>query len=65
MTKIEQKETVEILERRANEVAGFSDDYRKNPTHLGSVELALTREVHRLRMLAAAVKLIDPETGTD
>jgi len=65
MTKTEQKEIVDILERRANEVAGFNDNYQKNQSHLGSVELALTREVHRLRMLAAAVKLIDPQTGAD
>jgi hypothetical protein len=42
----------DILSRRANEIAGFTNDYRSKSEHYGSVELALTREMSRLRDLA-------------
>lgn len=42
----------ETLDRRANEVAGFRSDYVKQEPHYGSVDLALSREVSRLRCLA-------------
>lgn len=45
----------EILQRRANEVAMFRDAYTSNKDHLGSVELALSREITRLRVLQGAV----------
>lgn len=48
----EVDEIHEILKRRANEVAGFYDEYRADPKHFGSVELALSREIDRLRALA-------------
>ena len=51
----ERKQIAEILERRANEIAGFCDKYRREPEHYGSVELALSREIDRLRRLAARV----------
>ena len=51
LTKNERKQIAEVLGRRANEIAGYSDDYRKNPNHYGSVELALSREIGRLRNL--------------
>jgi hypothetical protein len=55
LTRSEQEQIAEILKRRANEIAGFSDEYRKNNNHFGSVELALTREISRLRRLADRV----------
>lgn len=48
----EREEIAEVLKRRANEVAKFSSEYQDNPNHFGSVELALTREITRLRDLA-------------
>jgi len=58
---------VEILERRANEVASFKRDMEEAASQQagakvyfyslpGSVELALTREVRRLRALADKVR---------
>lgn len=55
MTRSEQEQIAEILNRRANEIAGFAGDYRNKPEHYGSVELALTREIARLRKLAEIV----------
>lgn len=55
LTKSERTQIGEILERRANEIAGFSDEYRRDPKHYGSVEFALTREIQRLRRLAERV----------
>ena len=51
----------EILSRRANEVAIFADAYRRNAEHHGSVELALSREIDRLRRLADRVNPPQPE----
>ena len=61
LTKGERKQIAEILSRRANEIAGFSGDYRNDPKHYGSVELALTREIERLRRLAERVSPPEPE----
>jgi len=58
LTPRDRAQISEILCRRANEIAGFSDDYRRKPEHYGSVELALSREIDRLRRLAERV---DPE----
>lgn len=55
LTKSDREQIAEILSRRANEIAGFCDEYRRKPDHLGSVELALTRETNRLRRLAERV----------
>jgi hypothetical protein len=52
LTKSERAQISDILARRAQEIAGFSDEYRRKPDHFGSVELALTREIERLRSLA-------------
>lgn len=49
---------------RANEIAGFSDEYRRDPKHYGSVEFALTREIDRLRRLAERVNP-EPEEEED
>jgi hypothetical protein len=61
LTKREREQIAEILKRRANEIAGFGDDYRRKPDHFGSVELALTREIERLRHLAERVRPPEPE----
>lgn len=63
LTDSERKQIAEILKRRANEIAGFSDDYRRKPDHFGSVELALNREMDRLRRLADRVNPAEPEDG--
>lgn len=55
LTKSEQRQIAEILERRANEIAQFSSEYQRAASHFGSVEFALTREITRLRQLAARV----------
>lgn len=64
LTKSERAQIEEILERRANEIAGFSDEYRRDPKHYGSVEFALTREIDRLRRLAERVNP-EPEEEED
>lgn len=51
----ECQQIAEILSLRANEIAGFNDEYRRNPDHYGSVEFALSREIARLRRLAEHV----------
>lgn len=61
LTKKEREQIAEILSRRANEIAGHLGDYRNDPKHYGSVELALTREVERLRRLADRVFPPEPE----
>lgn len=61
LTKPERDQIAEILTRRAIEIAGFADDYRRKPEHYGSVELALTREIERLRRLAERVDPPEPE----
>lgn len=61
LSRYEQQQIAEILNRRANEIAGFSADYRSKPDHHGSVELALTREIERLRRLADRVFPALPE----
>lgn len=56
LTLGERKQIAEILSRRANEIAKFSDGYRRDPQHHGSVELALSREIDRLRRLAEKIE---------
>lgn len=55
LTQKECEQIAEILTRRANEIAGFSSEYRNDKGHFGSVELALSREIERLRRLADKV----------
>lgn len=62
LTPSERKQIADILNRRSNEIAGFADNYRKNPDHYGSVELAHTREINRLRKLADKVNPEPEET---
>ena len=64
MTPSERLQIAEILSRRANEIAGFSSDYRSKVDHFGSVELALSREIDRLRRLADRVNP-DPEESDE
>ena len=64
LTPSERAQISQILERRANEIAGFSDEYRRDPKHYGSVEFALTREIQRLRRLAERVNP-EPEEQED
>lgn len=64
LTPSERAQISQILDRRANEIAGFSDEYRRDPKHYGSVELALTREINRLRRLAERVNP-EPEERED
>lgn len=65
LTKSERKQIAEILNRRASEIAGFSSDYRRDDKHYGSVELALTREIDRLRNLAERANPEEPEEETE
>ena len=60
LTKREREQIAEILKRRANEIAGFSSDYRSKKEYFGSVDLALIREINRLRTLAERVLPPDP-----
>lgn len=52
LAESELQQIAEILDRRANEIAVFYDEYRRNGAHHGTVELALDREIRRLRRLA-------------
>ena len=61
LTASEREQIASILSRRANEIASFSMDYQKDDKHHGSVELALTREMERLRRLAERVNPAEPE----
>lgn len=61
LTRKECEQIAEILGRRANEIAGYCGDYRNDPKHYGGVELAMTREIERLRRLADRVCPSEPE----
>jgi hypothetical protein len=65
LTKNERKQIAEILNRRANEIAGFKGDYQKSDNHYGSVELALSREIQRLRRLEEKVNPHDTTEDDD
>jgi hypothetical protein len=56
LTTEDREDISEILQRRANEVGSFLDKYRSNEDHFGSVELALSREIARLRKLSDKVQ---------
>jgi hypothetical protein len=67
----ERKSAAEIFNRRANEIATFRSDLESklseregNPLNIsfpGSVEMALEREISRLRRLAAKIDVPDPD----
>lgn len=61
LTKKDRAEISEILVRRSNEIASFLSDYRSDSKHFGSVELALSREIERLRRLSSNVNPEEPE----
>ena len=61
LTRSEREQISEILRLRANEIAGFNDEYRRDEKHYGSVEFALSREIQRLRRLSERVCPPDPE----
>ena len=61
LTRREREQIAEILVRRANEIADFNGDYRREDKHYGSVELALSREIQRPRRLAERVCPPEPE----
>lgn len=61
LTLSERKQIAEILNRRANEVAGFCVEYREDKKHHGSVEFALSREISRLRKLAERINPAQPD----
>lgn len=52
-------QVAEILKRRANEIAGYVDQHRSGMP--GSVEMALTREMARLRDLRDKIEPPKPE----
>lgn len=62
LTTSDRTQIAEILDRRANEIARFSDAYRRDDKHYGSVEFALSREIDRLRRLSDRV---NPTTEED
>lgn len=61
LTKSEREQIAEILKRRANEIASFNRKYTEATDHYGSVELAHSREIERLRNLAVRVNPPEPE----
>ncbi len=61
LTPNECRQIAEILDRRANDVATFKEDTEKRlgqplDEYRGSVEMALSREVTRLRFLADKIR---------
>lgn len=67
LTHTDRAQIAEILDRRANDVATFREDVerklgQKLDDYRGSADLALTREVSRLRRLANKVRPAPPET---
>lgn len=62
LTSSERHQIDEILRRRANEIAEHRSNYTRDDKHHGSVELALTREIDRLRRLADRVNPPPMET---
>lgn len=60
LTKRERKEIAEVLNRRSNEIAEFHRTYTSDGAHFGSVEIALAREMERLRSLAHRVNPPEP-----
>jgi hypothetical protein len=61
LSRSEREQIAEILDRRANEISGFYQEHRASPKSYGSVELALEREMERLRILALKVQPEEPE----
>ena len=64
LTKPEREQIAEILERRANDIASHMRTVLKDGEP-ASVELAMTREVSRLRRLAVRVNPPEPEEDSE
>ena len=60
LSESERLEVAEILSRRANDIASFKMEHKDAP---GSVELALSREIKRLRDLEHKIR--PPEAGDE
>lgn len=58
LTRSDREQIADILYRRSGEIAEFKRRYTADSNHFGSVELALTREIERLRRLS---DLIEPK----
>ena len=52
MTNYDRDQIVDILNRRANEIAAFRDQYENDPSRIDAVDLSLAREITRVRVLA-------------
>jgi len=65
MSDSERRQIAEILSRRANEIASHHTEYTRDRQHHGSVELALSREIDRLRRLADRVNPPEPDEEDD
>jgi len=61
LTDSERKQVATILGRRANEIAGYKDDARKDGLP-ASVDYALTLEIERLRRLEEKIKPVEPQS---
>lgn len=66
------KQIADILERRANDIASFQSAVKRHmPPSVaeydfpGSVEMALTREIQRLRRLAHKINPVTQEDDED
>lgn len=60
LTKSEREQIAEILKRRANDIASYKMRNLKDDEP-ASVEFALSREIERLRYLAARVNPAEAE----
>lgn len=71
LTNAQREQIATILERRANEIAGYSGDHKEDPIRPerkgmpASVEYALELEIKRLRKLAALVKPPPPPESSE
>lgn len=61
LTNSDRCQICEILDHRANEIAGFANKYRNQPDCIGGVLFAVSREVDRLRRLSDRVAPIETE----
>jgi len=71
LTTAQRDQISTILSRRANEIAGYSDEHREKPTQPdrkgmpASVEYALELEINRLRKLSALIAPPKPPEPED
>lgn len=61
LTRRECEQIATILNRRANEIAGYKSDMARSGKDLASVDYALEREIERLRHLAERVSPAEAE----